>query len=52
MSSSRIIGLKFDSLGLLIEKSSLLLDEEMAIMDENKDLPLTKLSYDVISSFF
>lgn len=50
MNNDKVIGLKFDRNGLSIEKSSLLLDEEMAIIDENQDLCITDFSYTVVSS--
>lgn len=50
MSNDKVIGLKFDRNGVLIGKSSLLLDEEMAVIDENQDLCITDFSYTIISS--
>lgn len=50
MSSEKVLGLKFDGEGLLIGKSSLLLDEEMAIINENQNLCITDFSYTMVSS--
>ena len=50
MSNDKVIGLRFDRNGVLIGKSSLLLDEEMAVIDENQDLCVTDFSYTIVSS--
>lgn len=50
MSNDKVIGLRFDRNGVLIGKSSLLLDEEMAVIDENQDLCITDFSYTIVSS--
>ncbi len=42
---SRVIALKFSSDGLLIERSSLLLDEEDAVIEEIKDFSLPSFSF-------
>jgi hypothetical protein len=48
---NRVIGLKFDSNGLLLEKSSLLIDEEDAVIEEASLLDLDIFEYEVIESY-
>ena len=45
----KVVGLKFDSEGVLIEKSSLLLDEEDAVIEEVSDYDTYILEYEIVS---
>lgn len=46
---TRVLALKFDEDGNLIEKSSLLIDEEEAVIEESKELLENSFLYDIIS---
>ena len=48
---NRVVGLKFDRNGLLIQKSSLLLDEEDASIEEASLLDLDIFNYELLDSF-
>ena len=45
---SKVIGLRFNSDGVLIEKSSLLLDEEDSVILESSDFDISLLEYEII----
>jgi len=46
---SRVIALYFNEEGILMMQSSLLLDEEEAIMDESRDFNEEEISYDILT---
>lgn len=46
----RVLGLKFNSNGELIEISNLLLDEEEAVIDDSKDFDLEYIDYEIIGT--
>lgn len=46
--SNKVLGLKFNNKGLLVEKSNLLLDEEEAVLEEINDLDMEYFDYEVI----
>ena len=48
---NRVIGLKFDNDGLLIEKSNLLIDEEDVVIEEAGLLDLDIFNYELLDSF-
>lgn len=48
---NRVVGLKFDSKGLLIEKSNLLIDEEDAVIEECSLLDLDIFNYELLDSY-
>ena len=48
---NRVVGLKFDSNGLLIEKSNLLIDEEDVIIEECSLLDLDIFNYELLDSY-
>lgn len=48
---NRVIGLKFDKEGLLIEKSNLLIDEEDVVIEEANLLDLDIFNYELLDSF-
>lgn len=48
---SRVIACRFSSDGCVIKKSSLLLDEEDVVMEENCDIVKKKLSYTVLKNY-
>ena len=47
-----VLALKFSSNGCLIEKSYLLLDEEMFIIDEASDFEIIDFKYEILDTFF
>ena len=48
---NRVVGLKFDSNGLLIEKSNLLIDEEDVVIEECGLLDLNIFNYKLLDSY-
>ena len=48
---NRVVGLKFDEDGLLIEKSNLLIDEEDVVIEEASLLDLDIFNYELLDSF-
>ncbi len=46
--ANKVIAIEFNNKGLEICKSGLLLDEEEEVIDEIYELPLTKISYEII----
>ena len=48
---NRVVGLKFDKNGYLIEKSSLLIDEEDTVIEEASLLDLDIFSYELLDSY-
>ena len=48
---NRVVGLKFDSKGLLIEKSNLLIDEEDVVIEECSLLDLDIFNYELLDSY-
>ena len=48
---NRVVGLKFDSNGLLIEKSNLLIDEEDVVIEEAGLLDLDIFNYELLDSY-
>jgi hypothetical protein len=48
---NRVVGLKFDNDGLLLEKSSLLIDEEDTVIEEASLLDLDIFNYELLDDF-